>query len=240
LSRALRKVVRQPGDGIRLCIIEDHGIVRAGIRMLVERDLGIDVVCEAATASEALATAKNAQADVILLDISLRSENGLDFIPELLHELTPARVLVLTANDDVETHLLAVEAGASGVVLKEQAPEILVKAIHAIHSGESWIGRAISSAADAKLSRVRTEKKKLDPEEAKIAHLTPRERQVIAVVAQGYNGARIARELQISEATVRHHITSILSKLEVSNKLELAVFALNHGLGPETTVAVRS
>ena len=117
--------------------------------------------------------------------------------------------------------------------MKDQAPEILVKAIKAVHSGESWIGQALSRAALSKLSRSESLKDKADPEQEKIALLTPREREVIIVVAQGYNGARIAQELQISEATVRHHITSILSKLEVSNKLELAVYAFHHGLSAD-------
>jgi DNA-binding NarL/FixJ family response regulator len=114
--------------------------------------------------------------------------------------------------------------------MKEQAPEILPKAIRTVHCGDSWIGRALSLAALAKLSRKRAAAEKLDPERAKIASLTPREREVVRVVARGLNGARIAQELKISEATVRHHITSILSKLEVSSKLELAVYAFQHGL----------
>jgi two-component system nitrate/nitrite response regulator NarL len=228
--------VPKPSGAKDICvlIIEDHAIVRAGIRMLIEKEQGIEVLCETSTASDALDAASGYRPDVILLDISLRSECGLDFLPRLLDEFPGARVLVLTATEDVETHLSAVEAGASGVVMKEQAPEILVKAIHAVHSGQPWMGRALSTAALAKLSRNRADKQEADPEAAKIASLTPREREVVSVVAQGFNGARIAQELKISEATVRHHITSILSKLEVSNKLELAVYAFHHGLGSET------
>jgi DNA-binding NarL/FixJ family response regulator len=232
MSRA-RKSGADSGKRIRICIVEDHAIVRAGVRMLIESEPGIEVVFEATTATEFLSEAKDSEPDVILLDISLRTENGLDFLPQLLRQFAPAKVLVLTAIEEVETQLLAVELGASGVVMKEQAPEILVKAIQAVHCGEPWIGRALSVAALAKLSNARREKDRTDPEAEKIALLTPREREVIAVVAKGYNGSRIAQELNISEATVRHHITSILSKLEMSNKLELAVYALHNGLGPE-------
>jgi two-component system nitrate/nitrite response regulator NarL len=200
--------------------------------MLVEREERIDVVCEASTATEALASAARMNPDIVLLDISLRTENGLDFLPDLLRELAPARVVVLTALEDTEAHLRAMESGASGVVMKEQAPEILVKAIRAVSSGEAWIGQTISAAAIAKLSRVRSMSEKIDPEAAKIALLTAREREIISIVAQGYNGARIANHLGISEATVRHHITSILAKLNLSNKLELAVYALQNQLGP--------
>ena len=215
---------------IRVSIIEDHAIVRAGIRMLIEREAGIEVISETTTATEALAL-KGTSPDVILLDISLRTESGVDFLPQILRHYEPARVLVLTATEDPDTQLLAIEAGASGVVMKEQAPEVLVKAIHAVNSGEPWIGSALSIAALHKLSRAKADKVRIDPEAAKIALLTPREREVIAVVTRGLNGAGIAKELKISEATVRHHITSILSKLEVSNKLELAVYAFHHGLG---------
>jgi two-component system, NarL family, nitrate/nitrite response regulator NarL len=214
---------------IRVCVIEDHAIVRAGIRMLVEREPHIEVTSEAATASAALSTIDEIP-DVILLDISLRSENGLTHLPQLLRDFAPAKILVLTATYEVETHLFAMEAGASGVVLKEQAPEILVQAIEAVTSGEPWMGRALSAAAINKL-RVAGAKKKVDPEAEKISALTPREREVIGAVTQGWNGFRIAAELGISESTVRHHLTSILGKLEVSNKLELAVYAFHHGLG---------
>ena len=219
-----------PGKRIRVSIIEDHAIVRAGIRMLIEREAGIEVISETTTATEALAL-KGTLPDIILLDISLRTESGLDFLPQLLRHFSPAKVLVLTAIEDPETQLLAIEGGASGVVMKEQAPEVLVKAIQAVSSGEPWIGSALSTAALHKLSRTKADRSKTDPETAKIALLTPREREVITAVTRGLNGARIARELKISEATVRHHLTSILSKLEVSNKLELAVYAFHHGLG---------
>jgi DNA-binding NarL/FixJ family response regulator len=232
-----QKSASTAGDVIRICLIEDHTLVRAGLRMLLEKDHRLQVVYEAASVTETLAAADRDRPDIILLDISLRGENGLEFLPELLRLLAPARVIVLTALEDTEAHLYAMERGASGVVLKEQAPDVLVKAIYSVHSGEAWIGNSISAAAIAKLSRVRVAKEQIDPEAEKIAHLTPREREIIAIVAQGYNGARIAAELRISEATVRHHTTSILAKLELSNKLELAVYALQHGLGPKAEAA---
>ena len=237
----MRPVRKQVSAGsIRVFVIEDHAIVRAGIRMLVEQDERIDVVAEAASATEALAYAGKVSIDVILLDICLRSENGLELISQLLHDFEPARILILTAVEDVEAHLFAVVEGSSGVVLKEQAPEILVKAIEAVSRGEPWIGQAISVAALNRLNRVKTEKERPDPEATKIASLTPREREVVTAVAQGLSGPLIGKELNIAEATVRHHITSILSKLEVSSKLELAVYAIHHGLGPAIAADKRS
>lgn len=228
----IRREVSAAIGSIRVLIIEDHAIVRAGIRMLIERHSHIEVVGEAANATEALADA-NVSTDVILLDISLRTQNGVELIPQLLHDFQPAKVLILTAVEDVETHLLAMEEGARGVVMKDQAPEILVKAIEAVSRGEPWIGQAISMAALNKLARVKTAKEKLEPDAAKIALLTPREREVVTAVARGLSGPRIGEELNIADGTVRHHIASIFGKLEVSNKLELAVFAFHHGLGPD-------
>jgi two-component system, NarL family, nitrate/nitrite response regulator NarL len=230
MSRIRKSGIAVESGKIRVCTIEDHAIVRAGIRMLVEREECIEVIFEATTASGALEAAQKICPDVILLDISLGSENGLNFIGQLIRDFAPVHVLVVTATDDVDTHLMAMEAGASGVVLKEQAPEILVKAIHAVNAGEPWMGHAVSIAALRKLVRAKSEKTRMDPEVAKIATLTPREREVVGAVASGFNGPRIASEFGISQATVRHHITSILSKLEVSNKLELAVYAFRHGL----------
>ena len=220
---------------VRVGIIEDHAIVRAGIRMLIENECGIEVVCEAPDASGAIALARDHALDVILLDLNLRSENGIDFLPRLVRAFSPARILVLTAVEDVETHLRALEAGARGIVRKEQAPEVLVKAIHAVNSGISWIGDTLSAAAVEKLAKRRVVQS-VDPEAAKIATLTPREREVVEIVAQGCNGARIAAALKISDATVRHHTTSILSKLELSNKLELAVYAIHHGLAGQQAI----
>jgi DNA-binding NarL/FixJ family response regulator len=223
-------VLKSSGRQIRIGIVEDHEIVRAGIRMLVEREPGFEVLWEASSATEALSFRPQPEPAVILLDINLRSENGLSFLPKLLDRFQSAKVLVLTATEEVEVQLHAVEVGAQGVVMKEQAPDILVRAIRSVDSNEPWIGRALSAAAMAKLTHAPAEKTPLDRDSEKIALLTPREKEVVAIVAKGFNGARIAGELRISEATVRHHITSILSKLELANKLELAVFAFHHGL----------
>src|SRR5436190_5787907 len=138
--RGVRQLIAKEMGVVRVGIIEDHAIVRAGIRMLIENECGIEVVCEAQNASGAIALANDHALDVILLDLSLRDESGIDFLPRLVRAFSPARILVLTAVEDVETHLLALEAGARGVVKKEQAPEVLVKAIHAVNSGISWIG----------------------------------------------------------------------------------------------------
>ena len=166
---------------------------------------------------------------VILLDLDLGIERGLDLLPSLLEKFSPGRILILTALADTQQHLAAVASGASGVVLKEQAPETLIQAIESVYSGEAWLGKSLMSAVMGKLSRTSSDKP--DPEAEKIARLTPREVEIVGLVSEGLNGERIAKQLRISEATVRNHLTSILGKLGLSNKFELAVYAHRHRVG---------
>jgi two-component system, NarL family, nitrate/nitrite response regulator NarL len=221
---------RSPEKGtIKVCIIDDHAIVRAGLRMLIENSPRMSVVWETQTASGALADTSLVHPDIILLDLDLGIEKGIAFLPRLIEKFAPCRVLVLTALADTQEHLASVAAGASGVVLKEQAPETLIQAIESIHSGEAWLGKSLMTAVMGKLSRASSEK--LDPEAEKISRLTPREIEIVGLVSEGFNGERIAKQLRISEATVRNHLTSILGKLGLSNKFELAVYAHRHRLG---------
>jgi len=216
-------------ETIRVCIIDDHAIVRAGLRMLIENSARMIVMWEAQTASEALSDPTLGRPDVILLDLDLGIEKGIDYLPNLMERFGPARILVLTALADTQQHLAAVAAGANGVVLKEQAPETLIQAIESVHCGEAWLGKSLMTAVMGKLSRASAEKH--DPEAEKISRLTPREVEIVALVSEGLNGERISKQLRISEATVRNHLTSILGKLGLSNKFELAVYAHRHRLG---------
>jgi DNA-binding NarL/FixJ family response regulator len=215
---------------IRVCIIDDHAIVRAGLRMLLESNSKMSVLWETSSASQALLQSPSGRPHVILLDLDLGTENGLHFISQLVERFRPCRVLVLTAIHDTQAHLAAVAAGASGVVVKEQAPETLLQAIETVHGGEGWLGKSLMAAVMGRFSRDLGGEKK-DPDADKIETLTPREREIVGLVSDGFNGEKIARQLGISEATVRNHLTSILAKLDLSNKFELAVYALRHGLG---------
>ena len=215
---------------INVCIIEDMAIVRAGLRMLIEGEEELRVVGEASNRQQALAAAKAQTPDIFLLDLDLAREDALDLLAELKSVFTEARVVVLTQSSNCDLHELAVEAGARGVVLKEQAPEILVKAIKQVDSGDLFLGRTLANTLITKLSLTNANLKKRDPDAANIASLTPREIEIVQLVAKGLNGRRLARKLHISEATVRNHVTSILDKLGLSSKLELAVYAIQHSL----------
>ena len=215
---------------IKVSIIDDHAIVRAGLRMLLKSNVKMDVLWESASASQALSITNLKAPDIVLLDLDLGVENGLDYVSQIIERFHPCRVLVLTAIHDTQAHLAAVAAGASGVVVKEQAPETLFQAIESVHSGEAWLGRSLMTAVIRRFARVVAKEEK-DPEADKISLLTPRETEIVALVSDGFNGEKIAGHLGISEATVRNHLTSILSKLGLANKFELAVYALRHGLG---------
>jgi len=223
--------VRAGARLIKVSIIDDHAIVRAGLRMLLENSPRMSVLWETQTASAAIGDASLATPDVILLDLDLGVEKGLDHMNALLERFPKTRILVLTALPDTQLHLSAVAGGASGVVVKEQAPEALLQAIEGVNAGEAWLAKSLMAAVMGKMSRETTEKP--DPEAEKIARLTPRETEIVSLVSEGMNGERIATHLKISEATVRNHLTSILSKLGLANKFELAVYAHRNGLGPK-------
>lgn len=213
----------------RVLIIDDHAIVRTGLRMLLESQAGITVVGEAANHADALAVAVREQPDIILLDLDLGGESSLDCLPELLTVASEARVLILTGVRDPELHRHAVYLGAMGLVLKEKATEVLLQAIEKVRTGEVWLEGAMIASVLREVVHAR-EARQADPEAAKIAALTERERQVITLVGQGLRNKQVAERLCISETTVRHHLTAIFAKLKVADRLELVIYAYRHGL----------
>ncbi len=213
------------GTPIQVLLIDDHTVVRTALRMLIESHPGFVVVGEAADRRGALALLAQVQPDVILLDIALSQISGVDLIPELRARAPQARVLLLTGIQDIEEHRRAVRLGARGVVLKDQAPAVLVKAIERVHAGEVWLDGLM--VADL-VSEIATGSE--PPAEPQPVPLTERERQVIALVCEGLPNRAIAERLVISETTVRHHLTSVFSKLGVNSRLELVIYAYRHGL----------
>jgi two-component system nitrate/nitrite response regulator NarL len=213
---------------IRIMIVDDHSVIRAGLRMLIEQDQTMTVVAMAGTAAEALKLAATEKPDIIVLDLILGEEDGLDFLPELTKASSNSRVLVLTGVQTPESHRTAIRRGAMGIVLKQQAAELLLKAIKKVHDGEVWIDRSMIGSV---LNDVRSaQKEQPHAEGAKIGSLTPREREVISLVSQGLKNKIIGERLFISETTVTHHLSSIYAKLGVSDRLELVVYAFANQL----------
>jgi two-component system nitrate/nitrite response regulator NarL len=209
---------------IRVLLISNLLLVRAGLRRILE-DAGIVSAGEASSCAEGVALANRERPDVVLLD--------LDCLPDIaacvdsLAGGSGRRVIALSDRRDAEHHGRFVDQGALGLVLKHEPPAVLVKAIAKVNAGEAWIDRLSTGEALARMARRRYQ----DHAEArKIASLTRREREVIALVGEGLQNAAVAERLAISESTARNHITSILDKLGVAGRFELAVYAFRHGL----------
>lgn len=213
---------------IRILLVDDHAIVRDGLRMLIESQAGLKVVGEASNRKETLQLAAAASPDLILLDLDLGDENALTFLSELREIAKNARVLVLTGLKDSDAHRQAIRLGAMGVVLKEHAVEVLIKAIEKVHAGEIWVDRSTMGSLLQEMTRPNSDDP--DPEEAKVASLTERERQVITLIAEGLKNKQIAERLFLSETTITHHLSSIFAKLEVSDRLELLIYSFRHNL----------
>ena len=227
---------------IRILIIDDHAIVRAGLRLLLQRNSHFIVVGEADNLKDACTLASREQPDLILLDLGMKDESGLKYIANLTSICRKARVLILTGIDDPNLHQQAIQFGAMGVLSKEKAPEILVKAIEKIYEGEAWLDRV--TMANVLTELVRPTKSSPFSEAAKIESLTKREREIIVLVTQGLKNKQIAKRLTISDSTVRHHLTAVFSKLELTDRFELIIYAMKQGLsetesGSESPMANR-
>ena len=209
-------------------IVDDHAVIRTGLRMLIEQDPLLSVVAMAGSPTEALPLAEAEKPDIIVLDLMLGEEDGLQFLPDLCRRCPSSRVLVLTGVQTPESHRQAIRRGAMGIVLKQQAAELLIKAIKKVHEGEVWIDRSMIGSV---LNEVRNERREEEnPEQKQISTLTPREREVIALVSEGLKNKAIGERLFISDTTVTHHLSSIYSKLGVSDRLELVIFAFANNL----------
>ncbi len=212
---------------IRILLIDDHAIVRQGLQMFIDAQPGLKVIGMAENRATALEIAEREQPDIILLDLDLGSDSGIDVLPALPAAAPHARVILLTGARDAEQHLQAVQRGAMGVVLKDQAAESLTAAIKNVHGGGAWLDPSLTARL---LSRRTNPQQARDPEADKIAALTPREREIVALICEGLQNNDISARLTISSATVRNHLGAIFNKLGVTSRLELAIYAFRHGL----------
>jgi len=214
---------------IKVLLVDDHPIFRAGLRMLLETKEDLTIIGEADDKVSAVAVATREHPDLILLDLDLNGNSGLDFLPELLNSPNPPRIIILTGMLDSEMHKRAIQLGARGLVLKNEVAGDLINAIKAVNEGNVWFNPSLLWQMIPKVNR-ETDSKKTNTEEARISSLTKRELEVIALITKGMKNQQIAETLFISEATVRHHLTSIFSKLGRSDRFELVVYAYQQGL----------
>ena len=222
---------------IRVLLIDDHVLVREALSVLLQVRAGLQVVGEARNPSEALSIAAREKPNIILLALNLdQSDGGLNLLPELLSAAgSQARILLLTDGRDSTTHCQAARLGAMGIVLKRETSNDLLKAISKVHAGEVWLNRSLTASLITSIARNDEQTKKAQSEAAPLELLTDREREVATLAGEGLRSKEIGKRLFISEITVRHHLTSIFGKLDVSNRLGLILFLTRHRLGKQVS-----
>lgn len=212
-------------EAIRILITDDQAIVRKGIRALLATEPDIEVVGEAENGLEAVDQMEQLQPDVVLMDLMMPEMDGIEAIQRITTVKSKARILVLTSFATDDKVFPAIKAGALGYLLKDSSPEELVQAIRQVHRGESSLHPTIARKVLQELSRPPA------PQEQRTeAPLTEREVEVLRLVARGLNNQLIANQLVISEATVRTHVSNILSKLHLASRTQAALYALQQGL----------
>jgi DNA-binding NarL/FixJ family response regulator len=210
---------------LRILLVDDHEVVRLGLKALLSRHPRFEVVGEAGTADEARAKAVVHKPDVVVMDIRLPGKSGIDATKEITAAVPNTKVIVLTSYADDELLMDAVAAGASGYVLKQIGSDDLVKALEAVARGEALLDPAMMQAAFA---RLREAARKERGEAFK--SLTEQEVKILALVARGNTNREIASELYLSEKTVRNYVSSILGKLGLAHRSQAAAYAVEHGL----------
>ena len=205
---------------IRTMIVDDQGMVRAGLRMLLDVEPDIDVVAEASNGVEAVAHAARLHPDVVLMDIRMPELDGLEATRRILAADGAERVLVLTTFDHDDLVYEALRAGASGFVLKDEPPEQLIAAVRTIAAGDALLSPSVTRSVIAHFTQNRRE-----PPPAAIRALTSRETEVFRLIAAGLSNAEIGRELFITETTVKTHVTRLLQKLQVRDRAQAIVLA---------------
>ncbi|PYR79974.1 MAG: DNA-binding response regulator [Acidobacteria bacterium] len=214
-----------------ILVVDDHAMFREALRMLLETDPTLRVVGEAGDGRDAIRLASELRPDLILLDLRMPGTSGLQALREIARITPPIRTLLLTAEVGESDVVEALRLGAKGVVMKESLPEVLFESIHTVLAGQYWVGR--DCVADLiRTVRERRSHADVEPRDPALG-LTARERQVVAAIVVGCSNADIAQKFSISAKTVKHHLTKVFDKLGVSNRLELALFAVRRRFDAE-------
>jgi len=209
----------------RIVLVDDHEVVRLGLKSLLERHPQFDVVGEAGSAREAVEQVAALKPEVVLMDIRLPGTSGIEACEEIVTKFPGTRVIMLTSYADDEMLFSAIRAGASGYLLKQIGSEDLVKALEAVSRGEALLDPAVTQRVFQEVRRAVKEE-----EASAFAHLSQQEKHVLLLVSEGKTNREIAKSLFLGEGTVRNYVSSILSKLGVNNRAEAAAYAVQHNL----------
>lgn len=215
----------------RILLVDDHEVVRLGLKALLERHPNFEVVGEASSAREALEQVANMQPSVVVMDIRLPGTSGIEACEEIVQRFPDTKVIMLTSYAEDEMLFSAIRAGASGYILKQIGGEELVRALDTVGRGEALLDPAVTQ-------RVFQEVRKAVKEEeaSAFSHLSQQEKHVLLLVSEGKTNREIAKALFLGEGTVRNYVSSILSKLGVNNRAEAAAYAVEHNLREYITV----
>lgn len=213
-------------DKICVAIVDDHTMVRQGLKQILELEDDITVIAQASNGEEAINIARTEQPDVILMDINMPGMNGLEAIKEMKDEKISSKIIVLTIHEDRDYLFKTLHMGAEGYVLKDADPNILIEAIRSVNTGQSYIQANMTKELVKEFKRVTHNNK----EKSKPNNLTSREIEVLELIAEGMINREIAQKLFISEKTVKNHISNIFKKINVSDRTQAAVFAIKNQL----------
>lgn len=213
------------GGVVRVVLVDDQALFRAGVRMLIDSQADLEVVGEASDGREAISVVRATRPDVVLMDIRMPVLDGIAATAELLRDDDPPRIVMLTTFDLDEAAARAIRGGASGFLLKDAEPEFLLAAVRTVHSGAAVI--AASATRDLFARFTDAAARAVPPS---YRDLTDREREIFALAARGLSNAEIAAREFLSEATVKTHVSRILAKLGLRDRVQLVVFAFEHGL----------
>ena len=215
----------KPKQAIRILVADDHAIFRDGLRKLLEVTDEVQIVGEASNGVECTKMLAKLKPDILLLDLRMPEKDGLGVLEEVNFDTLPTRVIVLTAAEDDRDVVRAMRLGARGVVLKQSASDLLLKSIRKVHDGEIWLdNRMTAEVIDAFKKSSESGQRREKP------LLSDREKEIVQLVAQGFRNREIGEKLFISEQTVKNHLHNIFDKLGVSDRLELALYAIHHRL----------
>jgi DNA-binding NarL/FixJ family response regulator len=212
-----------PERPIRLLVVDDHEVVRQGIVAILERNPGFQVVAEAGTAADAIAMAERHRPDLVVMDVRLPDGSGIEACREIRGEHPETRVVILTSYPDEDVVMSAIVAGASGYLLKQLRGRELVAALEAVGRGESLLDPAVTEKVLDRIRRMAS-----TPYDEELALLTPQERKILVLVAEGKTNKEIAAEVYLSDKTVKNYVSSILSKLNLQRRAQAAAFVAKH------------